>query len=128
MVANIVSGQPREGASPLLAGWPRHLFDRPFWTGLAAGASQGEPRGGKLSGPPPNPSPSVGMTLTVAGTGAGPAGSAGDGSSFPAASNGGLTRGAAPKGPSTGCSISAMPDFRACVRVNIENKLGFITT
>ena len=47
LVANIISGQPREGASPLLAGRPRHLFDRPFWTGLAAGASQGEPRGGE---------------------------------------------------------------------------------
>jgi len=113
VVANVASGQPREGASPVLAGRPRHLSDRSIWTGLAAGASQGEPRGGKLSGPPPDPSPLVGMTLEVAGTGTGPAGSAGDVSGFPTASNGGLTGGTVSKGPSTGCSMSNLPDFRA---------------
>jgi len=87
----------------------------PVWP---PGHLMGNPARGKLSGPPPNPSSLVGMTLGVAGTGAGPAGSAGDNSCFLAASNGGLT---APKGPSTGCSISALPDFRACARVNIKN-------
>ena len=122
MVTNIVSGQPREGASPLFAGWPRHLFDRHlFWTGLAAGASQGKPREGEAFRSTFEPILVGRKDPWVAGTGAGPAGSAGDNSCFPAASNGGLTWGTAPKGPSTGCSISAMPDFRASVRVNIKN-------
>ena len=67
----------------------------PVWP---PGHLRGNPAGGKLSGPPPNPSSSVGMTLEVAGTGAGPAGSAGDNSGFPTASNGGLTGGDGPKG------------------------------
>jgi len=118
LVTNIVSGQPREGASPLLAGWPRHLFDRRFWTGLAAGASQGKPREGEAFRSTSEPILVGRKDPWVAGTGVGPAGSAGDNSSprpLEAALQGG-----GPKGPSTGCSISAMPDFRACARVNIK--------
>jgi len=68
----------------------------PVWP---PGHLRGNPARGKLSGPPPNPSSLVGMTLGVAGTGAGPAGSAGDNSCFPAASNGGLTGGTPGDGP-----------------------------
>ena len=82
----------------------------PVWP---PGYLRGNPAGGELSGPSPPPSPLVGMTPEVAGTGAGPAGSAGDVSSSPAASNGGLTGVTASKGPATDCSVSTRPDIRA---------------
>jgi len=56
----------------------------------------------------------------MAGTDTGPAGTAGDDSGFPTASfDGGLTREAAPKGPSAGSSIPAKPDLRASAHVNM---------
>ena len=89
----------------------------PVWP---PGYLRGNPARGKLSGPPPNPSSLVGKTLGWRGRvwaqPALPEITLASPRPLEAALQGG-----GPKGPSTGCSISATPDFRACARVNIKN-------